>query len=435
MPSIFVSIKNRFKKSFANNATLIIYSILISIISWIVISVLIYPTTPKTVTSVPLEILLDGTSAEKNSLRVISQDITEIDVQIEGERVQIGNINPTQLTAFAIPDNITTSGQHKLTIQVKSNDGTEFDVKSITPSTVEVYFDEYITRTDIPLVSSEPNMLTEKGFLKLDSIVTPSTISITGPKLQVESITECKIINDTEQLLNQTMSYYPKHDDIEVYGETSTIDKKHLVFNDSELKVEIPVFITHILDVTYNIVNVPKNVDENFLMDRIKLSSKQITVRSSNDKILKQDEINVGQIDIRDINLANNDFTFKIDTLPSYATNMTNNDEIQAIFDPTGLATKEITVSNFVTINNPANFDENVITKEVRITIVGPEDYIAKINKEDIVLQVDLSESNAESGGIIQAPATAIIDKYKNVWSVGNWQIYVEFTNKTDLSE
>ena len=57
-------------------------SVAIAIVLWFVISIAIYPTTPRTLHHVPLKVEIAGTSAEENGLSVIDYDVQDVTVQI-----------------------------------------------------------------------------------------------------------------------------------------------------------------------------------------------------------------------------------------------------------------------------------------------------------------------------------------------------------------
>ena len=85
-------------------------SVAIAIVLWFVISIAIYPTTPRTLHHVPLKVEIAGTSAEENGLSVIDYDVQDVTVQIEGNRSKVGNIDANNLTATAVVENVTSAG-------------------------------------------------------------------------------------------------------------------------------------------------------------------------------------------------------------------------------------------------------------------------------------------------------------------------------------
>ena len=75
-----------FQRIYDSRPGMMITSVAIAIVLWFVISIAIYPTTPRTLHHVPLKVEIAGTSAEENGLSVIDYDIKDVTVQIEGKR-------------------------------------------------------------------------------------------------------------------------------------------------------------------------------------------------------------------------------------------------------------------------------------------------------------------------------------------------------------
>jgi len=94
---ILKSLKNRILNGFKNNLSLAICSVVIAIIAWLVISMTIYPSIPKTILDVPLDIDISGTAAAENGLSLISCDVESVDVKILGNRTEVGNLSSESL--------------------------------------------------------------------------------------------------------------------------------------------------------------------------------------------------------------------------------------------------------------------------------------------------------------------------------------------------
>ena len=101
-------------KIFNHRMTTAVFSVLTAVVIWFVISIAIYPTTPRTISHVKLNVDIAGSSVEENGLSVIDSSVQEVTVQIEGDRSQIGTIKPEDLTASAVLENITTAGTKTL---------------------------------------------------------------------------------------------------------------------------------------------------------------------------------------------------------------------------------------------------------------------------------------------------------------------------------
>ena len=110
-------IKRKFLRSITNNLSIAIFSFIIAIIAWFVISITIYPSTPKTINNINLSLDISQTSADENGLEVISCDVDKINVQIEGDRSQIGNLTKDDIVAKLDVDNVLVPGTKKLSIK------------------------------------------------------------------------------------------------------------------------------------------------------------------------------------------------------------------------------------------------------------------------------------------------------------------------------
>ena len=123
-----------------------IFSIITAIFLWFAISINLYPTTPRTISHIPLTVDIAGTAAELNGYSVIDYSVKEVTVQIEGNRSQVGNLDANDMIATPVVENVTSSGVKTLDISVSSKDGTQFTVKSISPKSVNVRFDKMVTK-------------------------------------------------------------------------------------------------------------------------------------------------------------------------------------------------------------------------------------------------------------------------------------------------
>ena len=86
--NVFRSLKRKISWLIRNEFRSLVYSAVIAIFAWFLISVTIYPTTPKTIRDIPLTISLADTAAEENGLSIITEDLDQVkvDVTITGRR-------------------------------------------------------------------------------------------------------------------------------------------------------------------------------------------------------------------------------------------------------------------------------------------------------------------------------------------------------------
>ncbi len=424
------NIKNYILNSFNNNTAMIIYSIIIAILMWFVISITIYPTTPKTLSNIPLEIDITGTSAEENDLSVISASAKNVTVTIKGERSRIGSLTADDLVAKAVIENVNSAGEKSLNINVTGKDSdVKFEVTEIKPSKVDVMFDRIDTR-EYDLTVNAPNITAADGLYmdKSEFKVNPSVIEITGPSKQLDSIDKAQVYVDTKQEINTAYTFHSK--DVVLYDKNeSKINTDNLTFNSEDFTIDIPVYMQKELDFTYDIRYAPANFDVSSL--NIELNVDKISLASPNDELQNIDTWSIGSIPLYDLDWDfNKSFTIEV---PSNYKNLSNVSTVTAKLNQEGLAKKTVTVNDISIINAPSNYDCTVNTYGLTFDIIGPEDDIAEITEKDILVSVDLLKYTVQSSNFT-ADATISFPKYDKVWAVGLQKVSVTATPTTKNS-
>lgn len=418
------NIKNYILNSFNNNTAMIIYSIIIAILMWFVISITIYPTTPKTLSNIPLEIDITGTSAEENDLSVISASAKNVTVTIKGERSRIGSLTADDLVAKAVIENVNSAGEKSLNINVTGkNSDVKFEVTEIKPSKVDVMFDRIDTR-EYDLTVNAPNITAADGLYmdKSEFKVNPSVIEITGPSKQLDSIDKAQVYVDTKQEINTAYTFHSK--DVVLYDKNeSKINTDNLTYNSEDFTIDIPVYMQKELDFTYDLRYAPANFDVSSL--NIELNVDKISLASPNDELQNIDTWSIGSIPLYDLDWDfNKSFTIEV---PSNYKNLSNVSTVTAKLNQEGLAKKTVTVNDISIVNAPSNYDCTVNTYGLTFDIIGPEDDIAEITEKDILVSVDLLKYTVQSTNFT-ADATISFPKYDKVWAVGLQKVSVTAT-------
>ncbi len=77
----------------------------------------VYPTMSTTVHDVPVIVDITGTNAERNGLQAVTpeDDIPKIDVRLEGNRVDVGNIQSSDVIVKAVVENVNNAEHTSLT--------------------------------------------------------------------------------------------------------------------------------------------------------------------------------------------------------------------------------------------------------------------------------------------------------------------------------
>ncbi len=423
-------INSLIQRMYASRPAMMIVSLVIAIGLWLVISISIYPTTPRTIYHVALSVDVSE-AAEADGLQVISQDVEEVTVQIEGNRSQIGNLSAEDLTASAVTDEVTTSGTRSLSIAVTSNDGTTFDVKDISPAKVSVVFD-YIVSKEIEVRPSTPNITYEEECV-LDEenyVCDPNVMTISGPQKLVDQISYA--VAESSQTEKLSSPKILMTSDVSFYSESNSLvdvsELEQFTFDMPAFSITIPVLYQEELGITYQITNVPYGFDVDSL--NLELSEESIILAYSNATVNDMSEFNLASIPLRDINLDySQDFTIEI---PDGYTNQSGFTTVTVSLNSEGLAKKDFVLSDIGIINNSASYDFEVLTSQLTVSVIGPEDEIANLDASDLTANVDLLsysvQADAVDGETVTFNYTPTIScsKYSDVWAVGDYNVSVQ---------
>ena len=98
----------------------LVLSILLALIIWFAVIMNVYPSTPVRFYNIPVQVDLSGTNAEANGLSVVDCDVHTVNVELIGNRSQIGNLTADDLVAYADVGAISTTGQFTMNLDVKA---------------------------------------------------------------------------------------------------------------------------------------------------------------------------------------------------------------------------------------------------------------------------------------------------------------------------
>lgn len=428
--NVFAGIRAKFRKSFQNELTAIIYSVLIGCVAWFVISVTIYPIQPKTITEIPLTIDLAGTPAEEAGLSVVSTDwqTITVDASIQGNRSQIGSLKSSDLIATVSLDGINTIGKQTLPIQLVSKNGVAFTVDSLTPKTVDVTFDR-IESKEVPVRASLPNVTFAEGKTMGDILSSPSVVNVTGASTALSQLSYVRLNISEKRELSNTYNFTDCTDVTycdEIGGE---IDPASFSLDTTSFYVTVPVYTCKELGFDLDIKYVPSNFDIGFLKQRLKFNYDSITIAalSKDSDISNLENWTLGSISLSAI-VPDFNKDFAIEEKTGYI-NHSQIESVNASLDMTGLATKTFRVSDISPVNAPANYDCSVVAQHLSITLLGNAETIAKLTEKDILATVDLT-GHMMTESSFSAAVTVTIPNYDDVWAVNDYNVLVNATKK-----
>ena len=419
------------KRTAHHNLPHMILAIFLAIAVWFIVSMTQYPSVQKTITHIPLSVNINDTAAAANGLSVISCDVEEVTVELLGSRTQVGNLTSENIEAYIDADSVSTTGTKNLSIRIKGGSGVNFEVQSITPETANVVFDKYDTREfdvkpKIPNVSFTDGKAIDPDEFTCD----PAVVRINGPSSTLDKIAKCNAVSLKEMELDS--SYVLQADELQLYTEDGAlIDQSSLKFSSMNFNINIPVRTQKTVGLTVAIANAPSGFDKSSI--GFKLSTDNITLACNNTQTEIPDTLEIGKIPLNDLDLGYSK-VFKLSNILENTEyiNLSDTETVTVTLDDSELSKIDLNLDpDKITISNApdTDYDYNVLTQKLSVSVVGPADVLSEITADDIIADVNLLNAEIASNQF-NYYANFSCSKYDNVWVITNTRISLERTKK-----
>ncbi|MCR4645270.1 MAG: hypothetical protein K5695_07665 [Oscillospiraceae bacterium] len=425
-----VNLSAFFEKKFVR----LVGSVIAAIFLWFYIAVSVYPTTPKSFSNIPVVMDLSGSMAEANGMSAVSCDTEKVNVTVVGDRSRIGNLKAEDLVAHVEPGSISAAGEYSMPITVEAVNGINFEIDSITPSYAKVKLDKIETKT-YSVEASFPNIRVTSGHA-LDSedvVVEPSTVEITGPSAQLAEIDRVVVYSDKKQEIDGTFQLYSNQLHLYTKG-GALLDQESLTLPSTDFQITIPILTTKEMKLTYRLLGAPTGFDPSWLAERLRFSEESITLASqTSSAFADKDTLEVGTVRLSEIGLDySKNITIELD---EEYTNRSGIEDVTLTLDNEGLATKQFTVTgeNISVKNPPTDYNFNVVTKRLTITVIGSEETLNSLSADDIIVTADLlNYDNAEQASSFTQQAVISFYNKSDVWAYGSYSISLDRVEKTE---
>lgn len=415
----------KIKKFLQNDNAVRALSLIIAVLTWIFVVVVVNPDAEAVVKNIPIVVDLSGTSAERLGLEIISDEVLLANVTVTGDRTVIGSLKSEDIEVSAVLTGISEPGTYSdIQLQVrKSSAGKSFEIETCSPSTITLKFDRKTTKT-LP-VSLELNDLTvADGYMLEEVITSPTSITVTGPENDVINVAGCIVRGNVDGEISS--STVITSEIVLVDGEGKEIDNPHLTLSVDSVDITIPVLKRKTLPVEFTFTNVPDGFDTDSIS--FFLSNETIEVAGPENLINQWNSINIGYIDLSELD-STREYEFDV-ILPSSFVNVKNITTLIARFVLNDYSTDTFVVTDIELENVPENYEVSVNTQKIsKVTIVGPADVIEDLKNGDIAAKIDMSKVDIITGQY-KVPVSIYSPKYNNVWSVGEYFVVLNVTEK-----
>ncbi len=414
-----------FQSLFDNNHFVKIFAILAAVIAWFAVMISQKPESNVVINNVPVQINYEGSVPQSLGLQQIGETDIMVTVYVTGQSSKVHRLTADDFSASISLNSVNQAQTYTLPIEVtKKDNDPDYRITGISETTATLNFDKIVSES-FTLEIQTPNLSAADGYIMQQPYANEENIIVTGPQTVVDRIESCSITVDTEDR-NMTDSLRLTASPVLLDRNGEAITSEYLNIEPGTVEITVPIYKTKKMNLTVEFINTPRG----FPLEELEynLSQNAIMVAASPDIIDNQDEIVIGPIDFRNIDIGQ-EFTLEV-SLPAGFTNMENVTSVTVTFPTAGFTSRTYTIprSNIVLENIPSGFSAEVVPQSLNnVKIVGDASVMEDLTADDLVVTVDLSQVTQERG---QYTVSARVYCQNNVlaWAVGDYTTTVNLT-------
>lgn len=386
---------------------------------WIIVSIQVFPTIEDSISGIAIEAPITDFMAQ-NNLQVIS-DITEtVNIKIEGKRYDISDLSASDFFATADLTSIHAAGSYTLPLNIASKTDREYSLVTVEPRMITITVDEIITK-ELTVVPTAPDISLPENYYVDEPVASPAKITVTGSASVVNSITKVEARSTYHGELRESSR---TNSDLYMFNSAGTrIPADGLSFSPESIAVEIPIYKQKELPLKISVTNYPGNFDIESL--KYEIQPQTLTIAAPDDTIDALSALDIGAIDISDIQLNKN--TLIPIVLPEGYKNLSGNNNalIEWKFDNYGSLDFRVSRNNITITNAPENFNVSLITNQLTFTVIGPSNKLSEFTSSDFTVNVNLLGTTLHEGTQDVTVSVSIKGTRQNCWVSGTYKVTI----------
>ncbi len=411
------SAKDFFSNLFYNKKFVLAFSLVISFILWLIISINENPEREQIYSDITIAISTEGTAAGELGLDVISTNATTASVKVSGPSYVLASLSPNNISVTASLAEVNEVGTFDLNLTAACANESSVKVVSITPQKITAKFD--YTDTKLYNVEVDAKGATAVSGLVVDTPVvsnsSDSTVSISGARTDLEKIARVAAVADVKKELDITTSFDA---DIHLYDEDGNdLDINNYTLSVNKIKITVPILKQKQVAVKVAFANKPEAYANSDLAYTV--STNAVTILGPETSVEKIDSISLTPIDFDSISVSNNSF----DVAPVLPNGVKIAENIETV--TVSINTSQFSEATFDVASFEFKLPDGLKGSAVgirNVKICGPRTAIRRINSGDLYAVADLS---GKSAGEYTVPVRIYSKSYKTVWQVGTYNAVV----------
>jgi len=358
-----------------NKRVNMILSLLIAIALWAFVIGEVNPEASRVYRDIPIHLIHESV-LDESGLAVLSSSDASLTVTVTGTRSEVNQIREKDIVATVDLDQAAI-GENQLRVDVKVPSKVEVEAQSINKVTVIV---EQKIAKDVPVkVRYNGNFNGEEEPITISQSM--ETVTVTGAETNigrvdhVDAVAEEGIVTEEESTFDCRL--------IPVDVNTSRVYNVEL----SQSAIEVTAELAKTKTVP---LYVPILEDENLQLQRIITIPETITVKGRNTDLETIESVTAQALDVNAVT-ENTELTI-IPVLPEGVEVSTETEPLVARIQVTMSISRTLSVSKAdITLENLSDqYTAEILTTGIQITVVGNQDVISSLTKDNFVLKADL---------------------------------------------
>lgn len=403
------------RKLLSNKRFTVPFSLGLAFVLWLVITINQNPIIERGFSDMTINVNLENTFASDKGMSIVGDISTQkFTVVVRGASYAVSSIKSGDINVYASAASVDAPGEYNLDVMAsKTNQLANYEILSVTPSTMKVSFD-YIDTKDFTIKPKTEGATAKEGLIAENGIVSGTendTVTISGPRTVMNKISSVVALAKVDKTLDVSETFDA---DIVLYDEQGNqISDEHLTLSINKVKVTVPISKTKTVPVLVDFTNLPNGFDKNSISYSLNYSS--VTVIGKPETVDKTESVTLSPIDLTSVSPTANSFDVSA-KLPEGVRLVDNIEYFNVKLNIDNYSQKVITVSDITCNGLGSGLKIQNIAEIKNVRICGPKSVIKNIGSA--YAEIDLSGKTA---GQHSVEVNISFKENNNVWAIGTY--------------
>lgn len=413
-----------FSKLMANNKIVFVFSLIIAVVCWVLVSMSQTAEIERVFNDVPVTVNIDESIAKNNGLEIFGSSTFYVDVTVNGFSYVLNDPSFTNenISVTASCSSVTAAGTYDLPLSADivgiSGDA---EVVKLSSNTVKVSFDERVSKTfalNEEIIELDGYSIAA-GFIRENPRLSVESLVLSGPSKEMAKITSLKAVAELNKELKTTINIEAE---IVAVSANGTVDLSNFTFEMTDpVYVTIPVAQVGTYETAVDFIGIPQAYRNDGVEYSVYPSQVDVSVQTGvGETVLDEsNKLLVGTIDFNQINNTVNKIYIKNDDVASEIKNFT------VTIDMSSMSKRWLEIPvDYSSVLVPEGVE--ILSSSVEsVQIVGPSSSVMNID-QSAAYAVPVFDGIELTKGKHTIPAKIVLRTLTDSWIHGSYSIEIE---------